>query len=88
MKRYKKFMFSEKCFSSIEKKAGIVVNEAFEKRGKSAKLKKCQQFKQIQKLEIAIKNVWKQALENEKKVVKNKKQMLRKEKTSDFDNRF
>ena len=56
MKRYKKFIFSEKCFSSIEKQAGIFVNEASEKRSKSAKLKNCQQFKQIQKLEIAKKN--------------------------------
>ena len=86
MKRYKKFMFWKNCFSSNENKAGLFVNEASEKRGKSAKLKKSQQFKQIQKLKIA-KKVWKQALENEKKVVKNKKQMLRKEKTSNSNNR-
>ena len=53
MKRYKKFILPKKCFPSIEKKAGIFVNEASEKRGKSAKLKKRQQFKQIQKLKIA-----------------------------------
>ena len=64
------------------------MKEAFEKKDKSAKLRKCQQFKQIQKLKIAKKNVLKQALENEKKIVKNKKQMLRKEKTSNSDNRF
>ena len=55
------------------------MNEASEKRGKSATLKKCQQFKQIQKLKTE-KTIWKQALENEKKVVKNQKQMLRNEK--------
>ena len=31
------------------------MNQASEKRGKAAKLKKCQQFKQIQKLKIAKK---------------------------------
>ena len=57
MKRYKKFIFPKKCFPSIEKKAGIFVNEASEMRRKSAKLKKRQQFKQIQKLKIARKEL-------------------------------
>ena len=54
------------------------MKEASEKRDKSAKLKKCQQFKRIQKLKSAKKIVMKIALETEKKIVKNRKEMLRK----------
>ena len=56
----------------MEKKAGVFVKKASEKRDKSAKLKKCQQFKQIQKLKIAKIIVWKQAMENEKKMSKTR----------------
>ena len=64
MKRYKKFIFPKKCFSSIEKKAGIFVKEASEKRGKSAKLKKTSTIHTKSKVENCNKKVWKQALEN------------------------
>ena len=56
--------FFQKIFSLFERNHEFS-ERSFEIRSKSAKLKKHQQFKQIQKLKIA-KKVWKQALENEK----------------------
>ena len=51
MKIYKKFIFSKKCFSSVEKKAEILVNQASEKRGKAAKLKKMSTIQANSKVE-------------------------------------
>ena len=48
------------------------MNEASEKRGKSAKLKKRQQFKQIQKLKIAIKKFGNKRWKMKKKFSKTK----------------
>ena len=69
LKRLKNSFFQKK-FSLFERNHEFS-ERSFEIRSKSAKLKKHQQFKQFQILKIA-KKVWKQALENEKKLSKTR----------------
>ena len=61
LERFKKFIFSRKSFSSIEKKARIFLNEASKFENQPAQLTKRQQFKQIQKLknEKNLSKTWK-----------------------------